>query len=125
MQIVDDEDDTPDQFSKSVVRRPMNTLAPIVSRSQLFQGQSRKVLCSHIVQVSNEKHIESVAISVIAGWRHGLLTICDVSQRNYFTLKSFTSAAQCTHATTGTRVLPRSSYNFPLPIMCLFNPILE
>ena len=87
MQIVDDEDDTPDQFSKSVVRRPMNTLAPIVSRSQLFQGQSRKVLCSHIVQVSNEKHIESVAISVIAGWRHGLLTICDVSQRNYFTLK--------------------------------------
>ena len=26
---------------------------------------------------------------------------------------------------TGTRVHPRSSYNFPLPIVSLFNPILE
>ena len=33
----------------------------------------------------DEKQIESVAISVIAGWRQGPLTICDVSQRNYFT----------------------------------------
>ena len=69
----------------SVVRKPMNTLAPIVSRSQMFQGQSRTLLSSHILQVSDEKQIESVAISVIAGWRHGLLTICDVSQWNYVT----------------------------------------
>ena len=85
MQIVDDEDATSDHFSKSVVGKPMNTLTPIVSRSQLFQGQSRTVLSSHIVQVSDEKQIESVAISVTAGWRQGPLTICDVSQRNYFT----------------------------------------
>ena len=70
----------------SVVGKPMNTLVPIVSRSQLFQGQSRTLLSSHIAQVSDEKQIESVAISVIAGWRQGPLTINDVSQRNYFTL---------------------------------------
>ena len=42
----------------SVVRKPMNTLAPIVSRSQLFQGQSRTLLSSDILQVSDEKHRE-------------------------------------------------------------------
>ena len=75
MQIVDDEDATSDQFSMSVVGKPMNTLAPVVSRSQLFQRQSRTLLSSHIVQVSDEKQTESVAISVIAGWRQGPLTI--------------------------------------------------
>jgi hypothetical protein len=85
MQIVDDEDATSDQFSMSVVGKPMSTLAPIVPRSQLFQGQSRTLLSSHIVQVSDEKQIDSVAISVIAGWTQGSVTICDVSQRNYFT----------------------------------------
>ena len=86
MQIVDDEDATPDPFSMWVVGKPMNTLAPIVSRSELFEGQSRTLLSSHIVlQVYDEKQIGSMAIYVIAGWRQGSLTICDVSQRNYFT----------------------------------------
>ena len=79
MQIIDDEDATSDQFSMSVVAgKPMNTLAPIASRSQLFQGQPRTLLSSHILPVSDEKQIESVAISVIAGWRQVPLTICDV-----------------------------------------------
>ena len=55
MQIVDDEDATSDQFNMAVVGKPMNTLAPIDSRSQLCQGQSRTLLCSHILQVSDEK----------------------------------------------------------------------
>ena len=61
MQIVDDEDATSDQFSKSVVGKSMNTLAPIVPRSQLFQGQSRTLLNSHVVQLSDEIQIESVS----------------------------------------------------------------
>ena len=85
MQTVDDEDATSDQFSMSVVGKPLNTLAPIVSRSQLFQVQSRTLISSLILQVSDEKQIESVAIFGIAGWRQGPVTICDVSQRNYFT----------------------------------------
>ena len=85
MQIVDDGDAKSDQFSMSAVGKPMNTAVPMVSGSQLFQGQSRTLLSSHIVQVSGEKQIACVAISVIAGWRQGPLTICDVSQRNYFT----------------------------------------
>jgi len=85
MQIVDDEDAKSDQFSMSVVGKPVNTFAPIVSRSQLSQGQSRTLPNSDILQVSDEKQIESMAISVIDGCRQGPLTICDVSQRNYFT----------------------------------------
>ena len=85
MQIVDDEDATSDQFSKSVVGKSMFTLAAIVPRSQLFQWQSRTLLGTHIVQLSDEKQTESMSTSVIAGWRQGPLTICDVSQRNYFT----------------------------------------
>ena len=64
MQIVDDEDATSNQLSMSMVGKPMDTFAPNVSRSQLFQGQSRTFLSSHIEQVSDEKQIESVAISV-------------------------------------------------------------
>ena len=103
----------------------MNTLAPIVSRSELFQRQSRTLLSSHIVQVSDEKQIESVAISVIAGWRQGPLTICDVSQRNYFTPTEHHIGSAVYTRDDRDRVLPRSSYHFPLPIMSLFNPILE
>ena len=51
----------------SVVGKPMNTAAPIVSCSQLFQGQSRTLQSSHILQVSEEKQIESAATSVMAG----------------------------------------------------------
>ena len=51
----------------SVVGKPIKTLAPCVSRSHLFQGQSRTLLSIHILQVSDEKQIESVAISVITG----------------------------------------------------------
>ena len=51
----------------SVVAKPMNTLAPIVSRRQLLQGQSRTLLSIHILQVSDDKKIENVAITVIAG----------------------------------------------------------
>ena len=50
----------------SVVGKPIKTLAPFVSRSHLFQGQSRTLLSIHILQISDEKQIESVAISVIA-----------------------------------------------------------
>jgi hypothetical protein len=85
MRIVDEEDAPSDQFSMSVVGKPMNSLAPIVASSQLFQGQSRTLRSSHVIQVSDEKQIVSVAISAIAGRRKNPLIICDVPQRNYFT----------------------------------------
>ena len=55
-------------YRSSSKNKLMNTLAPIVSSSQLFQEKSRTLLSSHILQVSDEKQIDSVAISVIAGW---------------------------------------------------------
>ena len=127
MQIVDDEDATLDQVSMAVVEKPINTLALTVSRSQLFQGQSRTLLSSHILAVSDVKQIESLATFVIAAWRQGPLTICDVSQRSYVTP---------TDHHIGSAVYTRDDrdtcapsvvliYNFPLPIMSLFNPIFE
>jgi hypothetical protein len=126
MQIVDDEDATSDQFSMSVVAgKPMNTLAPFVSRSQLIQGQSRTLLSSHIFQLSDEKHIECVALSVITGWRQRPLTICDLSQRNYFTPTEHHIGSAVYTRDDRDSVLPRSFYNSPLLIMSLFNPLLE
>ena len=106
MQIVDDEDAMSDQFSASVVGKPTNTRVPIK-------------------QVSDEKQIERVAISVIAAWRQGPLTICDVSQRNYFTPTEHHIGGAVYTRDDRNSVIPRSSYNFPLPIMSLFNPIFE
>ena len=125
LQIVHDEDDTTDQFNLSIVAKSMNTLAPIVSCRQLFQGQSRSLLSSHILQVSDMEKTECVAMSVRAG--------CDKARRLFATCHSgipsprqiMTLAAQCPHAMTVTRVLPRSSYDFALPIVSLFNPMLE
>ena len=110
MQRFDDEDATSEQFSVSVVGKPMDTLAPIVSRSQLFQGQSRPFLSSHTLQVSDEKQIEGVAISVIAGWRQRPLTICDVSQRNYFTPTEHHIGSAVYTRDDRDSVLPRSSF---------------
>ena len=52
---------------------------PVVSMT--ITNTSRHTYC----KLSDEKQFESVSTSVIAGWRQGPLTICDVSQRNYFT----------------------------------------
>ena len=54
MQIVDDEDDTSVQFSMSIVAKPMNTLAPIVSHCQLFQGQVATRLTDYLRRVTAE-----------------------------------------------------------------------
>ena len=68
MQNIKDEDATSaSSASTSVVAHPMNRLAPIISRRQLFQEQPRTFLSSHILQMSHAKKIESVAISVKAG----------------------------------------------------------
>ena len=92
--------------------RPIS-LATTVCRSQLFQGQSRTLLRSHILQMYDDKKRE--VTSVIAG--------CDKARWLFATChsgvtspwQSMTSAAQCTQRMTVTRVLPRSSYNFPFP----------
>ena len=63
MQNIVDEDVTSDKFSMSIVAKQTNTIAPIVSRRQLFQGKSRTLLSIHILQVSDDKKIESVVIA--------------------------------------------------------------
>jgi hypothetical protein len=79
----------------------------------------------HIFQLSDEKRIECVALSVITGWRQRPLTICDLSQRNYFTPTEHHIGSAVYTRDDRDSVLPRSFYNSPLLIMSLFNPLLE
>ena len=88
MQIVDDEGATSDHFSLTVIVKPMNTLAPIVSCNtgiQLLEGQSRPLLSSQNLQISDEDNVGNVRLSVIAGLRHGSLNVGNVVEQNYFT----------------------------------------
>ena len=124
IQIVGDEDATM-QFSMSVVGQPMNTLAPIVSRSQ---SVSRTITNTskqpYFTTVGRETDRQCGCI------QHSWLATNPADYLRRVALKSLhtdrASHRQCTHATTEMLVLTRSSYNnFPLPIMNLFNPILE
>ena len=88
MRIVDDEGATSDRFILTVVVKPMNTLAPMVSRNagvQLFEGQSRPILSSVNLQVSDEDNIGKVRLSVVDGLRHGSLSIGGVYGQAGFT----------------------------------------
>ena len=65
MQIVEDEDAKSDQFSMSVVAKPTNAIAPIVSRIQLFEGTMTNTSKPSYLQRQGEKKIESVAKSIV------------------------------------------------------------
>ena len=69
MQIVDDDDATSDQFSMSVVGKPMNNLAPIVFISRIFYGTfvSARYICSGHFWTRSEpfvRHEDNVVIDV-------------------------------------------------------------
>ena len=83
MQIVDDEGAKSEQFSMSVVAKPRNTIAPIVSRVQLFQGTMTNTSKQPCFTRDGREKSESVAMSFVADLRQAALTIGDVPQRNY------------------------------------------
>ena len=102
-----DEHDSANCFPQSVVSRKITNTS------------------KHPYYTSVGRQKDRVAISIVAG--------CDKARWLFATChsgitsprQSITPSVQCPHAMTGTRVLHRSSYNFLLPIMRFFNPILE
>ncbi|XP_057694497.1 FRAS1-related extracellular matrix protein 2-like [Corythoichthys intestinalis] len=86
-EVVDTEGAVSDPFAFMIVVKPMNTLAPVVTKNTgqlLYEGQSRPLSSSHNLEISDEDNLDRVQISVVGGLKHGDLTVLD-SGRKFFT----------------------------------------
>ncbi|KAM4566397.1 FRAS1-related extracellular matrix protein 2b [Odontesthes bonariensis] len=86
-EVVDTEGAVSDPFAFMIVVKPMNTLAPVVTRNTgqlLYEGQSRPLSSSQNLEISDEDNLDKVSITVIDGLRHGELTVLG-SRRKFFT----------------------------------------
>ncbi|KAG7259841.1 hypothetical protein CRUP_029067 [Coryphaenoides rupestris] len=86
-EIVDTEGAVSDPFAFMIVVKPMNTLAPVVTRNSgqlLYEGQSRALSSSHNLEISDEDNLDKVRVTAIAGLRHGHLSVLG-SSRKFFT----------------------------------------
>lgn len=86
-EVVDTEGAVSDPFAFMIVVKPMNTLAPVVTRNTgllLYEGQSRPLSTSQNLEISDEDNLDKVRITVIDGLRHGDLTVLG-SRRKFFT----------------------------------------
>ncbi|XP_037655980.1 FRAS1-related extracellular matrix protein 2 isoform X2 [Choloepus didactylus] len=83
LEVVDPEGAASDPFAFMVVVKPMNTLAPVVTRNTglvLYEGQSRPLSgpagsTSQSLVISDEDDLEAVRLEVVAGLRHGHLLL--------------------------------------------------
>ncbi|KAJ8280121.1 hypothetical protein GJAV_G00050770 [Gymnothorax javanicus] len=86
-EVVDTEGAVSDPFAFMIVVKPMNTLAPVVTRNTgqlLYEGQSRSLSSSHNLEISDEDNLADVRVTVIDGLRHGELTVLG-ARRKFFT----------------------------------------
>ncbi|XP_059186594.1 FRAS1-related extracellular matrix protein 2b [Centropristis striata] len=86
-EVVDTEGAVSDPFAFMIVVKPMNTLAPVVTRNTgqlLYEGQSRPLSSSQNLEISDEDNLDKVKITVIDGLRHGELTVLGTSKK-FFT----------------------------------------
>ncbi|XP_068172836.1 FRAS1-related extracellular matrix protein 2b [Antennarius striatus] len=86
-EVVDTEGAVSDPFAFMIVIKPMNTLAPVVTRNTgqlLYEGQSRPLSSSQNLEISDEDNLDKVKITVIDGLKHGDLTVLG-SRRKFFT----------------------------------------
>lgn len=87
LQVVDTDGAVSDPFAFVVVVKPMNSLAPVVTRNTgqlLYEGQSRPLFSPHNLEISDEDNLDAVSITVVDGLRHGDLLVLG-SQRRSFT----------------------------------------
>ncbi|KAL7847343.1 hypothetical protein SRHO_G00223230 [Serrasalmus rhombeus] len=87
LEVLDTDGGVSDPFAFMIVVKPMNTLAPVVTKNTgqlLYEGQSRPLFTQNNLEVSDEDDLDSVRITVVDGLRHGELTVLG-SSRKYFT----------------------------------------
>ncbi|XP_061786816.1 FRAS1-related extracellular matrix protein 2-like [Nerophis lumbriciformis] len=91
-EVVDPEGAVSDPFAFMIVVKPMNSLAPVVTRNVgqlLYEGQSRPLFN---LEISDEDNLDMVAITVVDGLRHGTLLVLG-SRRKTFTPDDLTAGA--------------------------------
>ncbi|XP_043995934.1 FRAS1-related extracellular matrix protein 2-like [Gambusia affinis] len=94
-EVIDTEGAVSDPFAFMIVVKPMNTLAPVVTRNTgqlLYEGQSRPLISTHNLEISDEDNLDSVTVTVVDGLRHGGLMVLG-SQRTFFTPADLTTGA--------------------------------
>ena len=87
-EVVDTEGAISDPFAFMIVVKPMNSLAPVVTRNTgqlLYEGQSRPLFSGNNLQISDEDNLGDVQLSVIDGLRHGELTVLGSGQKFFTT----------------------------------------
>ncbi|KAG7217011.1 hypothetical protein INR49_027549 [Caranx melampygus] len=92
-EVVDTDGAVSDPFAFMIVVKPMNSLAPVVTRNTgqlLYEGQSRPLFTTHNLEISDEDNLDMVTISVVDGLRHGDLMVLG-SQRKFFTPADLTT----------------------------------
>ncbi|KAM9333818.1 FRAS1-related extracellular matrix protein 2a [Pholidichthys leucotaenia] len=92
-EVVDTEGVVSDPFAFMIVVKPMNTLAPVVSRNTgqlLYEGQSRPLFSTHNLEISDEDNLDAVTVTVVDGLRHGELMVLG-SHRKFFTPADLTA----------------------------------
>ncbi|KAM9846954.1 FRAS1-related extracellular matrix protein 2-like [Aulostomus maculatus] len=86
-EVVDTEGAVSDPFAFMIVVKPMNSLAPVVTRNTgqlLYEGQSRPLFSTQNLEISDEDNLDTVTITVVDGLRHGDLMVLG-SHRKFFT----------------------------------------
>uniref|UniRef100_A0A8C2JSQ5 FRAS1 related extracellular matrix 2a n=1 Tax=Cyprinus carpio TaxID=7962 RepID=A0A8C2JSQ5_CYPCA len=86
-EVIDTDGGISDPFAFMIVVKPMNTLAPVVTKNTgqlLYEGQSRSLFTRNNLEISDEDNLDSVRITVVDGLRHGHLTVLGTN-RKYFT----------------------------------------
>uniref|UniRef100_A0A8C3GE57 FRAS1 related extracellular matrix 2 n=1 Tax=Cairina moschata TaxID=8855 RepID=A0A8C3GE57_CAIMO len=98
LEVLDPEGAASEPFAFVIVVKPMNTLAPVVTRNTglvLYEGQSRPLSGpgpSPNLVISDEDDLEQVRVSVVAGLRHGHLTLLEDTPASAAPRKHFTVA---------------------------------
>ncbi|XP_053297980.1 FRAS1-related extracellular matrix protein 2 [Pleuronectes platessa] len=92
-EVVDTDGAVSDPFAFMIVVKPMNSLAPVVTRNTgqlLYEGQSRALFTSHNLEIADEDDLDAVTITVVDGLRHGDLTVLG-SLSKFFTPTDLTT----------------------------------
>ncbi|XP_066438639.1 FRAS1-related extracellular matrix protein 2 isoform X2 [Eleutherodactylus coqui] len=87
LEVVDTEGAVSEPFSFMIVVKPMNTLAPVVTRNTgqlLFEGQSRPLSSTQNLQISDEDNLGDVRVTVLDGLRHGQLYLLGSPENSKF-----------------------------------------
>uniref|UniRef100_A0AAV2JC33 FRAS1-related extracellular matrix protein N-terminal domain-containing protein n=1 Tax=Knipowitschia caucasica TaxID=637954 RepID=A0AAV2JC33_KNICA len=94
-EIVDTDGAISDSFAFMIVVKPMNNLAPVVTRNTgqlLYEGQSRPLFTAQNLEISDEDNLDMVTLTVVDGLKHGALLVLG-SDRTFFTAADLTTGA--------------------------------